>query len=813
MWQNYIKISFRNFRKYRLHTFINIAGLSIGIALGILIFLFIADELSFDQFHSKKGQLYRVEVKKYTYGEEKSIFDENQDGIWYIPWMPTGLGPTMKDEIPDISHFTRWESGNGICTYGGKIFEENINYVDPGFFLMFDFKLLQGDPASVLNDKSQVVITEALMKKYFDDRDPIGKTIQLDINGEVTPYMISGVIENPPSNSSLDYNLLVRQENRPWYDESLNSWQSYNCPTFIELSSSTDLTNFRKRLQSFENKYFGEEKKETREKEILDEDVPVLELIIKPITGIHMDPDVRWHKSSNPTYSFILGGIGLLILLIASINYISLSLSNASSRAKEVGIRKVLGAKPSHLTRQFWGESQVMVLIALTSGIILASILIEPFNFFTEKSLSLISDYSFGFLLFLLMLVFLIGLIAGGYPAIFLSRFQPVKVLKSGNLTKFNTLLIRGLVVLQYGLSAFLIISSLIMYHQMRYITTKELGFNMDQVLVIPTFTGWTDEGENAVNRLDQALNGTPGIVSVSGSSASFNKGWSRNGFEIEGEEHSAFTYRIQGDYVKTLELELLEGRDFDPKRPSDLRDAIIVNEALVKDFGWQQPIGEHLYWRSDSSSYLVIGVVKNYHFLSLENEIEPVILHTYPKNGKITTALIKISKENIPETLEGIENTWKEIYPNKPFDYNFLDEDVSQQYSNYQRWMRIMTASTILAIFIACLGLFGLSGINAVNRMKEISIRKVLGASVNQLFMLMNREVVWLATLSFLLAIPISYIIMQQWLDAFQYKTEIAWPVFLIAMITGILVAILTVSYHTLKVSFVNPAEILKDE
>ncbi len=813
MWHNYLKISFRNLRKYKLYSFINITGLSIGIALSILIFLFIADELSFDQFHSKKDSLFRVEAKQYTYGEEKSIFDTNQDGIWKIAWMPTALGPTISDEIPDILHNTRWESGNGILIYEDKIFEEWVNYVDPGFFSMFDFRLLQGDPATILKDKSEMVITEALRVKYFEDSDPIGETIQLDVNGEITNYMISGIIENPPSNSSLHYNLLIRQENRPWYDESLASWHSFNCPTFIELSPQVDLPAFRERLLTFENKYFAEEKKETREREALEEDVPVFELLIQPFTDIHLDPEVSWYKSSNPTYSLILGGIGILILLIASINYISLSLSNSSSRVKEVGVRKVLGANPANLATQFWGESMILVFSALIMGIMLTGILIKPFNAFTDKTLSLLSDHSQGFLLFLLVLVFIIGLIAGGYPAIFLSRFQPVKVLRSGNSTKFNTLLIRGLVILQYSLSAFLIISSMIMFRQMRYITTKDLGFNKDQVLVIPTLTGWTDEGETTVNRLEQALRGKPGVLHVSGTSASFNKGWSKNGFEIEGEEHSAFTYRVNENYLKTMELEIIDGRDFDPNRLSDFREAIIVNEALVQDFGWTNPIGEHLYWRTDSSSCLIIGVVRNYHFLSLENEIEPVILYTNAGTGKITTALIKISSEDIPATLAVIQGTWKEIYPNRPFDYSFLDDDVTQQYSQYQRWMKIMSASTFLAIFIACLGLFGLSGINAVNRMKEISIRKVLGASVNQLFLLMNREVVWLALISFILAIPVSYYIMQQWLDSFQYKTEIAWYVFLIASLVGILVAILTVSYHALKVSFINPAEILKDE
>jgi putative ABC transport system permease protein len=813
MWQNYLLTSFRIIRKYKLHSFINITGLSIGIALSILIFMFIVDELSFDQFHSKKDNLYRVEVKRYTYGEEKNIFDVNEDGVWQLAWMPTILGPTLSAEIADIANYTRWESGDGILMYEDKVFQETVNYVDPGFFLMFDFKLLAGDKNTILDDKSQVVITQSLKEKYFEARDPVGETIQLDVNGEVGSYIVSGIIEDPPVNSSLEYNLLMRQENRPWYEEGNGSWQSFNCPTFVELSPKTDLLAFNERLASFQNKYFEEEIKEIRERESLQEDVPVFELLVKPYTKIHLDTEVSWHKSSDPAYSYILGGIGLLILLIASINYISLSLSSSSSRMKEVGVRKVLGARPFDLTGQFWGESMVLVVIALGAGILLAVMLIEPFNSFTEKSLSFFNLYSLGFFIFLLAITLLIGLFACGYPAFFLSRFQPVKVLKSRNSARLNTHLLRALVILQYGLSAFLIISSSIMFRQMRFITTKDLGFNTDQVLVVSTHTGWSDEGEVAINRLEQALSGVPGVLSVSGTSTSFSKGWSNNGFEIDGEEHSAFTYRVNVNYVETLGMKIIEGRNFDAAIPTDTKDAILVNEALVNDFGWEDPVGQRLYWRSDSSSSLVIGVINNYHFLSLENEIEPVILYANPDVGKITTGMIKLGKDDLPGTVAEIENAWEEIYPNKPFEYSFLDEDVNLQYSKYQRWMKIMAASTVTAIFIACLGLFGLSSINAANRLKEISIRKVLGASVDHLFMLMNREVVLLAFISFLLAIPVSYYIMRQWLDSFQYKIEITWVVFLAASLIGIIVALLTVSYHTLKVSYVNPAEILKDE
>jgi len=813
MRQNYLKVTLRYLLKHKLHTFINIAGLSIALTISILIFLFVADELSFDQFHSNKNQIYRVEAKRYTYGNEKSFFDIDQDGVWSIPWLPTGLGPALIDEIPDVVHYTRWESGNCVFTYNDKIFQENINYVDPGFFLMFDFDLIHGNPNTVLQDKNNIVITKDIQDKYFEDIDPMGVIVLLDIFGEEKYFIINGVIENPPSNSSLDFDFLIHQENRPYYEENLNNWQSFNNPTFIQLAEKTDLSQFMKKLKVFEDKYFAQEKKEIKEREMVEDDVPVFELLIKPITAIHLDPDVPWHKSSDPMYSYILGGIGLLILLIACINYISLSLGNSSSRAREVGIRKVLGAKPSNLAQQFYGESQFLVFLALISGIILAALFIEPFNKFTQKSISLLSYNTLWFLLFLALITFIIGLIAGGYPAIFLSRFQPVKVLKSHSTTKFNTLLIRGLVIFQYALSGFLIISSMIMYQQMKYITTKDLGYNQEQILVIPTFTGWSDEGEQLMTRLHQALTNKLPIIHVSGTSNSFNKGWSKNGFEINGEEHQAFTYRISPEYLNTLELEIIMGRDFDPNRPSDTKNAIIVNEALVKDFGWENPIGEYLHWRSDSSAFEIVGVVRDYHYLSLENEIEPAILYYSPAAGKISTILVKIRPEDIPGTIKMIEKTWKEINRNKPFEYTFLDDDVANQYSNYERWMNIMSISTILAIFIACLGLFGLSGINAVNRIKEISIRKILGATFNQLFILMNREVIILALLSFFLATPISYFIMNQWLNSFQFKINIGWPLFVIAFLAGIFIAIVAVSYHVIKTMLINPAEILRNE
>ncbi len=814
MWHNYLILTLRNLLRHKLHSFINIAGLSTGIAVSILIYLFIQDELSFDQFHAKKDRILRIEAIEYSYGEEHSYFDTDKDGVWTIAWMPTILGPTMKEEIPEVARMTRWDGGSAIVTYKEKIFEEySVIHVDPDFFLMFDFELLKGDPHTVLEDKSHIVIAEKIADKYFGEEDPMGKAVILNLFGEDQSYIVSGVIKNAPENSSLDYSMLLRQEARPYYKENADNWKSFNTPTFVELSEQAGLAQFRDNLAAFENKYFAEKKKERRERDQLDEEAKIIEMSFTPLTGIHLDNDVSWHKSSDPAYAFILGAIGILILLIASINYISLSLSSSSGRSREVGIRKVLGANQRTLRQQFLGESQLLVFLALVAGIFLAYVFLEPFNNFTKKSLTLFSLSNAGLILFLVILALLVGFAAGGYPALYLSRFNPVKVLKSRSSNKFNTGMTRVLVVVQYAISGFLIISSVIMYRQMNYITSKDLGYNKDQVLVFRTFTGRSEEGEKSVNRLRNELTGDPDIRSVSGVSTSFNQGWSNNSFGIDGELHNAFTYRVDPGYIKTLDLRIIKGRNFDPGRVYDTKNAILVNEALVRDFDWEDPLSEKLYWRSDSSSAEIIGVLKDYHFLSLEEKIAPLILHINPDNGKITTALVKIGSSEIPKALDKVEKTWKTLYPDKPFEYSFLDDDISRQYANYDRWMNIMSASTILAILIACLGLFGLAGINALNRIKEISIRKVLGAEIPQIFMLMNKDVVILAIISFIIATPVSYYIMTRWLESFVYKIDVEWPLFLASLIIGILIAVISVSYHAVRAALVNPAEILKDE
>ncbi len=810
----FFKSAIRNYRKYRLYTIINITGLSIAIALGILIYLYIQDELSYDGFHSNKSRIFRIDAKNYVYGNDAVDFPLEKDHSFRFVWLPSALAPTLSEEIPDIAEISRYSDDEAIVSAGDKAFNEKIVFVDPGFLKMFDFKMIEGDRNSVLNDLHDIVITPSIAKKYFGDEDPVGKALHLTIWDNKNDFVVTGIIQDSPGNSSFKFNILIRQELRAWYKEEYDNWNSFNVPVFIELAANTSREQFDKRLEVFKDKYFGKTIADERAKQKLPDSAKVFELVLQPLTKIHLDNKVGWFESSDITYSWILGGIGFLIFIIACLNYISLSVSSAGGRTTEIGIRKVLGARKSSLAGNFWGESQLLAFISLVVGIVLAFILVDPFGRYAGKSLTMLPAFNFWFCLFLVITVFLTGVLAGGYPALFLSHFQPLEVLRLNRSGKYNLSFTRGLVILQYALSGILITSSLIMFRQMRFVTTHELGFNKEQVIVLPTYTGWTDEGERMINDLKNELKKFPEVKYVSGTNTSFNRGgWSRHGFEVNGKQHAAYLYRVDPDYIKTLGITIIDGRDFRSQNTFDANHAILVNEALVKDLGWDNPLGRHLIWDRDSVADEVVGVVKDYHFLGFTEKIQPEIIALSPAVAKITTALIKISPENMPGTLDKIEKEWKSLYPGKPFDYSFLDQDVDAQYSGYRRWMMIMSWATGLAIFIACLGLFGLAGISASNRTREISIRKVFGADISRLFILMNKEVILLAMISFIIAAPVSWYFMNKWLDTFAYRIGIPWLAFAAAAVSGILVAVLTVSYHSIKTALINPAKILKYE
>jgi putative ABC transport system permease protein len=493
-----------------------------------------------------------------------------------------------------------------------------------------------------------------------------------------------------------------------------------------------------------------------------------------------------------------------------------LALTTSASRRTEVGIRKVAGAQKNQLVYQFGFESILLALISMIFGIGLVFLFLPSFNEFTGKGIQLTGTNLVSLLAFSAGVAVMVGIVAGSYPAFFLSGFRPALVLKGRFTSKLHAGFTKPLVIAQFALSSFLIISSVIMYRQMSYITTKDLGYNNAQILVIPTHTGWKSlEADNMVVRYRTALQKEHSVISIAGTTASFNRGFSRYGYRIDDEQRTAYAYGVDPFYLSTLGIDLVLGRNFDDQIPTD-SNAVIVNEALVRDMKWDDPLTEYLNWKEDSTTLgaKVIGVVKDYHFLSLEQNIEPMFLSMDRGGvGNLTEMLVKIAPGNIPGSVEALRKVWKEVSPNTPFDYYFMDEDVAKQYDVYKRWMKIMGLSTAFAIMISCLGLFGLAGINALNRTKEIGIRKVMGAELGNIFLLLNKQYVWLAFIAFVAAAPASWYVMNQWLSDFKFAITIGWELFALSMAGGLLIALLSVSYHAIRTALINPAQTLKYE
>jgi putative ABC transport system permease protein len=812
MISNYLKIATRNILKRKLYSFINAFGLSIGIAFCMLIYLFILDEKSFDQFHANKEVIYRMHAanfneEAYQKGE-KEVYNRHA-------YLPGKLADVMLDELAEIQHVTRFVSGmQGIFRYQDKIFTEKAVCVDSGFFKMFSFPLIKGDIRKVFKNPSDAVLTEEIARKYFGEEDPIGKIFTFSINEEQT-FTVSGVIASPPANSSLQFKMLIPVTAQPGFTRNREQWGNFSYPTFVQLLPGTHPEVFKTHLDTLVEKYMGDRFKKRRERDKIPAEYKVSEFGFIPLTGIHQATTIGWEKVSDPKYSWILGGIAVLILVIACINYISLALTTSASRRVEVGIRKVVGAHRGQLIYQFGLESIVLTMVSMIIGMVLSLVFLPAFNAFTGKgiefgsfNLSVMGGMSF-------LLTLIVGVLAGSYPSFFLSRFLPVAVLKGRFTSRVQASFTKPLVVFQFFLSASLIICSVIMMKQMNFIATKDLGYNKEQVITMNTQTGWSEEANQTVEQFRNALTANPAVLGVAGTTSSFNQGWSRYGYKIKDETKAAYVYGVDTHYVPLLELELVAGRNFDAQRVSD-STVIIVNEALVKDMGWTDPLNEHLNWREDTVGIgsAVIGVLKDYHFLSLEQEIEPMFISMDKKNiGYTTSMLIRVKPGNVPETIESIKKTWTQLYPDRPFEYTFVDADVAKQYESYERWMNITGLSTAFAILIACLGLFGLAGINAMNRTKEIGIRKVMGAELQNIFILLNRQYVWLALIAFLLAAPVSWYVMNQWLDSFQFKIVMGWELFAISMCSGLFVALITVSYHAIKAALINPAETLKYE
>jgi putative ABC transport system permease protein len=802
MLKNYLKIALRTLWKNKKLSLINVFGLALGIACSLLIFLFIKDELSYDKFHQDSANIHRV-VKDFINDDGSRIPDATTPGP---------LAAAMKREIPEVVEITRlhpsW-GGTTIIQYGDKkISEGRVMRVDSTFFNVFTVPFVKGDPTTALSDVNSIILTETSAKRYFGDDDPIGKTLTLTGQGDVT---VTAVIKDVLPQSHFHYDFLLSfRRLHPTVD---TNWGSYNYYTYVKIREGTHIPSFEKKIQDVYEK---------------NQEERYSSFYTQPLTDIHLTSKLKWELEPNGDrmYVYIFVIIGIFILLIAAINYINLSTAKSSLRAKETGIRKVSGAERTSLVFQFLLESILICTVASVIAISVAYALIPSINELTQKQL-ILSGNSIVFL-YVIGVTVLIGLLAGLFPALYLSSFQPVAVLKGIKMNERGALKLRkALVVVQFTISISLIIGALVIIQQMKFLRSAKLGFNTDQVVVVRNAGNLTPAERNVfLNSLKQ-LSGVKGAAASAGV---LGQGFSTTRLRAKGSEKEQqlnFSY-VDYDFLDVMGIEMKEGRGFSHDFPADTLNngifggpldqrlgAIVINEQAVKEFNLgPSAVGKQLIWSTDADTIYhveVIGVAKNFHFTSLRNEIKPYGFLLVPRNKFNFT--VKLESGSIPQTLGAIENLWRQSFNDRPFEYIFLDETFAKMYVAEERFQKVFISLMALGIIIACLGLFALATFSAEQRIKEIGIRKVLGASVTHVVALLSRDFLKLVMISIILAIPLATYAMKLWLEGFAYRISIQWWVYGIAALIALSIAFLTISAQAFRAAISDPAKSLRSE
>lgn len=814
MLRNYLTIALRNVWRHKAFSAINIFGLAIGMATGLLIILFVLDELSYDRHFSKADRIYRLAMKG-------TINHESLD----FPQASAPMARQLRVDYPEVEESTRLRtSGSPFVTYGNRTFkEEKFVYADSNFFRVFDIPFLKGDPQTALSQPNTMVITQAMAQKYFGQEDPMGKVLQLK-SWEAT-YKVTGVIEKVPANTHFHFDLFATMLNRP--EAQQQTWLNFNFHTYVVLPKGYHYQKLEAKLPAMVDRFLGPEVKQFLGVSMADfrKAGNQLDFFLQPLTSLHLHSHLKGELEPNGDirYVYIFAAIAGFMLLIACINFMNLSTAGAARRAKEVGIRKVLGSVKEQLIGQFLSESVMLTAFALLLAVVIVAFCLPAFNGLTGKTLAVFSFANGWLVPFLLILCLLVGLLAGSYPAFFLSSFKPIAVLKGGNpaaqLVSGNRqsgLRLRSvLVVLQFFISITLMVGTTVVYQQLTYMQNKKIGFDREQVLVIhDTYTLRKNE---KVFR-DQLLQDSR-VVRASISDYIPVGPTNSDNSAVLPEDHPTKSvvvrqYNVDEAYVPTLGMELAQGRNFSKDFATDSL-AAILNESAVQSLGWpQEPLGKKVLRFVDNNgtkrAYTVIGVVKDFHFESLHERIGPLIMFMGDNSGSI---LVKVKTQAIPGLLASFRKQWSAFPTDAPFGYSFLDERFESVYQAEQKIGQILSVFAGLTIFIACLGLFGLAMFTAQQRTKEIGIRKVLGATVGNIVTLLSKDFLVLVLVANLLAWPIAYYAMSRWLEDFAYRIDIGWWVFAVAALVALCIAGLTVSYQAVKAALANPVQSLRTE
>ncbi|MEQ8470771.1 MAG: ABC transporter permease [Marinoscillum sp.] len=791
MIKNYLKITIRHLLRQPGYTTLNILGLTIGIVSSLLIVLYLYHEVSFDNQHSKADRLYRI---------SSDISEPDNSFRWAVTQFP--LGNTTKQEFSEVEQYVRF-IGNGRTRFGKddiSYYEEDVFLVDSTIFTMFDYKLISGNPETALEGPNSIVISQTLSKKIFKGENPIGEIIKTDDNS----LEITGVYEDVPTNSHIRPNAMISASTVD--RNNSQNWGGFGIYTYVLLNEGVNPTDVETRLNDeIIQKYVAT---------IFDQfDIKIKYELIN-IQDIHLYSTFEGEPESlgNIKYIYIFGAIAIFLILIASINYMNLSTARSMKRALEVGIRKVMGAQRGMLIRQFITESILLTVSALFLSIILVAVLVPLLNNLLQTHMSF-SNLTDPLVLGIIGAIVLItGLLSGSYPAFYLSGFKPAAVLKGKGGKAGNKMLRSSLVTIQFAISIFMLIGTLVIYDQMQYLRSKDLGFDKERVLRVVLDN---EEARNKWQVLKNEILQDPNITDAATATTSPGRGFGKNVMQVETNEgvmenYGIDSYGIDYDYIPVLNIKMVEGRNIDPNYPTDTASAVLVNEAMIARMGWENAIGKRFQFDQDSTVFhKVIGVVSDFHQRSLYEPIEALLFIPQLNNSN---ALIKMSG-NLEAGISSVRRSWESVFPNKPFEYSFLDEDFMEQYEEDQLRGQLFLGFSVMMIIISCLGLLGLASFIAEQRTKEISIRKVLGANISGLVGLLVRDFIILVAFGAIPAFGIAYYFMNEWLSTFEYHVDINPFLFILVLIIISAITIFTTGYHALRAATSNPANNLKYE
>jgi putative ABC transport system permease protein len=803
MLKNLLTIAFRTIRKDKIYSTINILGLTIGITCSLFLLMYILDELSYDRYHTNADNIYRI---------VSNIKEPDNAFTWAVAQKP--VAEELRNNYPEVKNVVRFDGiGKTLYKHGSKEFNETDFYLaDSTVFEMFSYNFLAGDVNTALDNPFSIVLTEKIALKYFGDiTSALGQSLQT-INGEgvAEDFKVTGVIKDVPLNSHFRFEALVSSNS---YPKNQGSWGNFGVFTYIQLPPNYDLAKMYVSLDSIIKQKVNP---------IFEQYGITVKYELQKITDIHLHSKIQDEAEAGGdiSYIYIFGVVAAFMLIIACINYMNLATARSVNRAKEVGIRKVMGSQRFQLLIQFIAESIVMALIALVISLVLIYALLPAFNTLANKQLPFSYILQPKIILSLIGIMLFVGIVGGSYPALYLSGFNPVQVLKGKLAAKGGSVVFRKvLVVLQFGISIFMVISTMVVFNQLQYMRNKDLGFAKEHVVRLNLNER---ELRNKAQVLIDALRQTPEVAGIGMANSSPGEGIGKLLLKVEENDgklsdRGVDLFSADFDFVKTMGMKIVAGRDFSRDVISDTTYAVLVNEAMVARMAWKDPIGKKFIFASGGPNGTplekrVVGVIKDYHQNSLYDAIEPLMILLDKRNNY---AFVRTSEGDVRQSLTAIENVWKKTFPTFPFEYVFLDQDFNSQYKADEKRSQIFTAFSGLTIFIACLGLLGLAAFTTEQRTKEIGVRKIIGANVSGLVYLVSKEFFLLVSIGIVLAFPFAWYFTNAWLQNFAYRIEMKgeWPTFVIAALLAFVITLATVGYHVVRATMANPVNALRDE